>query len=48
MIQVSKKEINNVRKLFPHLHVKRTVHKYYVEESNALIQYLLHGVKKNG
>lgn len=45
MIQVSRKEIAKVRELFPALHVKRTVHKYYVEESDALIRYLKHGMK---
>lgn len=47
MIQVSKRDIAKVRKLFPALHVKRTVHKYYVEESTALINYLKHGMAAN-
>ena len=40
MISISKTEAAAVRKRFPHLHLRRTVNKYFVEESKAVIEFL--------
>lgn len=47
MISINKTEAAAVRKRFPHLHLRRTVNKYFVEESAAVIEFLKTlGVKK--
>lgn len=37
MIQISKNEANIIRKQFPGVSIKKTVHKYYVEENPLVI-----------
>ena len=41
MIQISdKNEVKMLRENFPDLHIVRTVHKHYVEESRAVMEFL--------
>lgn len=40
MVAISKTEAAAVRKRFPHLHLRRTVNKYFVEESSAVLEFL--------
>lgn len=40
MVAISKAEAMAVRKRFPHLHLRRTVNKYFVEESSAVLEFL--------
>lgn len=47
MVSITKSEAMAVRKRFPHLHLRRTVNKYFVEESKAVLDFLKNlGVKK--
>lgn len=40
MICISKKETELVRKYFPYVHIRRTVHKYYMEENKKAMEFL--------
>lgn len=40
MIQISKSEAKLVRKLFPGVPIKRTVHKFYTEERPSILKAL--------
>lgn len=40
MIQVDKDKVNIIRKVFPHVHIRRTANRYYVEESPKIIALL--------
>ncbi len=40
MIQVEKEKVGLLRKYFPHLHIRRTAHRYYVEESPKVLTFL--------
>lgn len=40
MIQISKEEAKMIRSKFPHVPIKRTVHKYYAEEHPAVMKLL--------
>lgn len=40
MINITKKETNLIRKYFPYVHIRRTVHKYYMEENRKAMQFL--------
>lgn len=40
MVSISKAEAAAVRKRFPHLHLRRTVNKYFVEENQAVLEFL--------
>lgn len=38
MIQINRQEADKIREKYPEIHIRRTAHKYYVEESlKALI-----------
>lgn len=51
MIQIGKKEAQIVRNEFPHVAIKKTVHKYYMEEDPAAMKRIgkevADGVKAN-
>lgn len=47
MIQISKSEARMVRKMFPNIHMKRTVNKYYAEERPQLLQFLKRPIGKD-
>lgn len=40
MIMVSKVEMKALRERFPEIHARRTVNKYYVEESPKVVSFL--------
>lgn len=40
MIAVTKDEAKIVRDRFPHVHIRRTVNKYYMEENFKAMQFL--------
>ena len=40
MISISKEEAKLIRKYFPYVHVRRTMHKYYMEEGKKAINFL--------
>ena len=40
MIQVSKEEMKRLRERFPKLHARRTVNRYYVEETPKVMAFL--------
>lgn len=40
MIQINKEYVNPVRKMFPNITIKRTVHKYYIEEDKDVLNFL--------
>lgn len=40
MIQISKDEAQMIRKQLPHISIKKTVHKYYVEENPLVISMI--------
>lgn len=40
LISISKKEAELVRKKFPAVHIRRTVHKYYMEEAKRAMIYI--------
>lgn len=46
MIQLSKEEARIVRKRFPHIHMKTTVHKVYAEENPQLLRFLGRGAAR--
>ena len=40
MICITKDEVALIRKYFPHVHIRRTMHKYYMEENRKVIDFL--------
>ena len=40
MINITKREAALVRKYFPYVHIRRTTHKYYMEENSKAIAFL--------
>lgn len=40
MISISKKETELVRKYFPYVHIRRTTHKWYMEENRKALEFL--------
>ena len=40
MIRISKQETELIRKYFPYVHIRRTVHKYYMEENKRAMSFL--------
>lgn len=40
MVNISKAEAKLVRKYFPYVHIKRTVHRYYMEENRKAMEFL--------
>lgn len=40
MVQVSKEEMKRLRERFPKIHARRTVNKYYIEESPKVMAFL--------
>ena len=40
MISISKTETKLIRKYFPYVHIRRTVHKYYMEENKKAMDFL--------
>ena len=40
MIAITKTEAAAIRKRFPHLHMRRTVNKYFVEENQTVLEFL--------
>jgi len=43
LIQVSKEEMKKLRERFPHIRATRTVHKYYVDETTKVMNFLKNG-----
>ena len=44
MIQVSKEEMQRLRKRWPNIRATRTVHKYYVDEVPRVMAYIRGGL----
>lgn len=40
MINISKREAELIRKRFPQVHIRRTVHKYYMEEAKRAMIFI--------
>lgn len=40
MIVIDKHEAELVRKYFPYVHIRRTMHKYYMEENKKAMSFL--------
>ncbi len=40
MINISKQETELIRKYFPYVHIRRTTHKYYMEENKKAMEFL--------
>ena len=40
MTQITKSEAEAIREYLPEAHIRRTVHKFFVEESRAVLDYL--------
>lgn len=40
MVKIDKKQAELIRKLFPWVHVRRTVHSYYMEENDRAMRYV--------
>lgn len=40
MVCINKKEAKQIRERFPDVHIRRTAHKYYVEEARRVLNYL--------
>lgn len=45
MIQVNKENMKKLRKRFPGIRATRTVHKYYVDESPRVVNFLNNNCK---
>lgn len=45
MIAISADESSLIRKRFPDVHIRRTVHKYYVPEDRKVL-FFLNGIRK--
>ena len=46
MVNITKREAELVRKNFPNVHVRRTIHKYYMEENRRAMNFLKDYYKK--
>lgn len=40
MVNINKDEAKLIRKYFPYVHIRRTMHKYYMEENKKAITFL--------
>lgn len=40
MTNITKEEARLVRKYFPYVHIRRTTHKYYMEENRNALNFL--------
>ena len=40
MINISKREAELIREKFPQVHIRRTVHKYYMEEAKRAMIFI--------
>ena len=40
MVTITAQESKLIRKYFPYVHIRRTVHKYYMEENKKAMQFL--------
>lgn len=40
MTNITKEEARLVRKYFPYVHIRRTTHKYYMEENRRAMNFL--------
>lgn len=40
MINITKEETKLIRKYFPYVHIRRTTHKYYMEENRKAVEFL--------
>lgn len=40
MIMISREEAESVRKYFPHVHIRRTANKFYMEENSRAVQFI--------
>ena len=40
MIQVTREQMKKLRKQFPNIQATKTVHKYYVAETNAIMAFV--------
>lgn len=40
MISINKDEAKLIRKYFPYVHIRRTIHKYYMEENRKAMEFL--------
>ncbi len=40
MITITRKEADMVRKYFPWVHIRRTTHRYYMEEDPKAVSFL--------
>jgi hypothetical protein len=40
MIKISEQESKLIRKYFPYVHIRRTTHKYYMEENKKAMDFL--------
>lgn len=40
MVAITDKETKLIRKFFPYVHIRRTVHKYYMEENKKAMEFL--------
>lgn len=47
MVNISKREAELIREKFPTVHIRRTVHKYYMEEAKRAMIFLAK-YRKNG
>lgn len=43
MIAITKEEAEQIRKYFPYTHIRRTIHKYYMEENRKAVDFLRNG-----
>lgn len=40
MVSITKEETKLIRKYFPYVHIRRTMHKYYMEENKKAVDFL--------
>lgn len=40
MVSITKEETKLIRKYFPYVHIRRTMHKYYMEENKKAMDFL--------
>lgn len=45
MIQVTKEQMKKLRKQFPNIQATKTVHKYYVAETNDVVSFVKNNCK---
>lgn len=46
MVSITRQEAELVRKYFPYVHIRRTTHKYYMEENRKAVEFLKNCNKK--